>query len=73
MVSIISGQLVTFSMAGLLLGHDCKIVERLGLAGIDKAVAVAFGAVVRLTGGEGFLAVVVEAAGKAAEDVDNLT
>lgn len=71
MRSIISGQLVTFSMVGLLFGHDGKIVERFGGAGVDEAVAVAFGAVVGHAGEEGFLAVVEEAAGAATENVDD--
>ena len=51
---------------------DGEIGQGFGGRGVDEAVAVAFGAVVALAGGEAFLAVVVEATGVAAEDVDDL-
>ena len=46
--------------------------QRLGGAGVDKGVTVTLGAVVALAGDETLLAVVIQASGLAAEDVDDL-
>lgn len=56
----------------LLLGNDGKEGERLGGGGIDKAVGMALGAVVALARSQFLLAVVVQHAGLAAEDVYHL-
>ena len=56
----------------LLFGDDGKIGQWLSGGGVDKAVRMAFGAVVALAGTEYFFAVVIKAAGLSAEDVDYL-
>ena len=60
------------SEKALLLRNDGKKQQRLGCAGIDKAVWMAFGAVVARAGGKALLAVVIKAAGIAADDIDYL-
>lgn len=56
----------------LLFRDNGKIGQGLSVGGVDKAVRMAFGAVVALAGTEQFFAVVIKAAGLSAEDVDYL-
>ena len=55
-----------------LLGYDGEVFQWLFVAGVDEAVGVAAGAVVAVTGHQSFLAVVIEAAGFAGGDEDDL-
>ena len=52
--------------------NDGEESQRLGGAGVDEGMAVALGTVVALSGDEALLPVIIQAAGLAAEDEDNL-
>ena len=56
----------------LLLWDNGKVGKRFGGTVVDEAVGMAFGTIMALSRGEKFLAIVVEAAGFAAEDINHL-
>ena len=56
----------------LLLWDNGKVGERFGGPVVDEAVGMAFGTIMALSRGEKFLAIVVEAAGFATEDINHL-